>query len=88
MVLMSWVTSPESMLGPDSNIAIGEGAIAAAGDVYININNHPISNKVVDEESSIGTEDNGLIESNQSFSSSKKLEEMRTVLPKHSQRQK
>ena len=52
---------------PDSNIAIGQGAIAAAGDVYININNHPISNKVVDEESSIGTEDDGLIESNQIF---------------------
>lgn len=63
---------------PDSNIAIGQGAIAAAGDVYININNHPISNKVVDEESSIGTEDDGLIESNQSFSSSEKLDEMRT----------
>ena len=33
---------------------------------------------MVDEESSIGTEDDGLIESNQSFSSSKKLDEMRT----------
>ena len=33
---------------------------------------------MVDEESSIGTEDDGLIESNQSFSSSEKLDEMRT----------